>query len=61
MVLKVVIDATGKVAGARLVEGDAALASTAIKAVKQWRYRPYVRNGETLPFQTIVLIDFQRP
>jgi hypothetical protein len=29
--------------------------------VKQWRYQPYVRDGKSLPFQTVVLVDFQRP
>lgn len=61
VVLKTVIDESGRVVGARVVEGDAALAKAAISAVKQWRYRPYVRDGKTLPFQTIVVVDFQRP
>jgi periplasmic protein TonB len=61
VVLKEVVDETGKVAGVRLVEGDATLAAAAIKAVKQWRYRPYVRDGQAQPFQTVVIIDFQRP
>lgn len=61
IVLKAVIDETGKVAGARVVEGDATLAKAAISAVKQWRYRPYVRDGKAQSFQTIVLVDFQRP
>jgi protein TonB len=61
LVLKAVVDENGNVAGARLIEGNAALANFAISAVKQWRYRPYVRDGKSLPFQTIVLVDFQRP
>jgi TonB family protein len=61
VVLKEVVDESGKVAGLRLVEGDATLAAAAIKAVKQWRYRPYERDGKALPFQTVVIIDFQRP
>ncbi len=61
LVLKEVVDENGKVEGVRLVEGDAALATAAIEAVKQWRYRPYVRNGKAQPFQTVVIIDFQRP
>ncbi len=60
LVLKAVIDETGKVAGLRLVEGNATLAPAAMQAVKQWRYRPYVRDGKSLPFQTIVIVDFQR-
>jgi TonB family protein len=61
VVLKEVVDETGKVDGVRLVEGDATLATAAIQAVKQWRYRPYVRDGKAQPFQTIVIVDFQRP
>lgn len=60
MVLKAVIDENGKVEGARVVEGNTDLANVAISAVKQWRYRPYMRDGKALPFQTIVLVDFQR-
>jgi protein TonB len=61
VVLKEVVDENGKVEGVRLVEGDATLATAAIKAVKQWRYRPYLRDGKAQPFQTVVIIDFQRP
>jgi TonB family protein len=61
IVLKEVVDQNGKVEGVRLVEGDASLAGAAIKAVKQWRYRPYLRDGKPQPFQTVVIIDFQRP
>jgi TonB family protein len=61
VVLKEIVDETGQVAGVRLVEGDPLLANAAIQAVKQWRYRPYTRDGKTLSFQTVVIVDFQRP
>lgn len=61
VVLKAVVDENGKVEGLRLVEGDAILATAAIQAVKQWHYRPYLRNGKAQPFQTVVIVDFQRP
>jgi periplasmic protein TonB len=61
VVLKAVVGESGKVEGVRLVEGNPTLATAAIKAVKQWHYRPYVRDGKTQPFQTIVLVEFQRP
>jgi len=60
VVLKALIDENGKVSNVQVVEGNAALAESAVNAVKQWRYRPYVREGRTAPFQTIVLIDFPR-
>lgn len=61
VVVKVVIDENGRVTGARAVEGNPALVESAVAAVKQWRYRPYIRDGKAVPFQTIVLIDFARP
>jgi len=61
VVLKAVVDETGKVEDLRLVEGNATLATAAIQAVKQWRYRPYVRDGKAQAFQTVVIVDFQRP
>jgi protein TonB len=61
VVLKEVVDEDGKVAGVRLVEGNAALATAAMQAVKQWRYRPYVRDGKAQAFQTVVIVDFQKP
>lgn len=60
VVLKVLISDTGKVADAALAEGNPTLANAAIRAVKQWRYRPYARDGKELPFQTIVMVDFRR-
>ena len=59
VVLKAVVDDSGKVEGVRLVEGNAILAPAAIQAVKEWRYRPYVRDGKAQPFQTLVIVDFQ--
>lgn len=61
VVLKAVIDNDGNVVGTQLVNGNAALAESAAAAVKQWHYRPYVRDGKSLPFQTIVMLDFSRP
>ena len=59
VVLKALIDESGTVTGVRLVEGNPTLATAAIHAVKQWRYRPYLRNGRAMAFQTIVLVEFQ--
>ena len=61
VVLKTAVDDSGKVESVHLIEGNPTLGNAAIQAVKQWRYRPYVRDGKSLPFQTVVLVDFQRP
>ena len=61
VVLKTLVGENGAVEGVRLIEGSPVLASAATKAVKQWRYKPYIRDGSRVPFQTIVIVDFQRP
>lgn len=61
VVLKTLVAGNGSVQGVRLVEGNPALATAATKAVKQWRYKPYMRNGARTSFQTIVIVDFQHP
>ena len=57
VVLKTMVNESGTVERVRLVEGNPGLAEPAISAVKQWRYKPYVRDGKAQPFQTIVLVD----
>jgi protein TonB len=34
------------------------LIPAAIEAVKQWRYRPYVLNGEPVEVETQVTVNF---
>lgn len=59
VVLKALIDENGFVKALQPVEGGATITGPAMKAVKQWRYKPYTRDGKALPFQTIVLVDLQ--
>jgi TonB family protein len=61
ILLKTFVGSDGNVSGVRLVEGNATLAPAAVEAVRQWRYRPYVRDGKAYPFQTVVILGFQRP
>jgi protein TonB len=61
VVLKTLVGESGAVEGVRLIEGNPVLAPAATKAVKQWRYKPYLRDGNRTAFQTIVIVDFQRP
>lgn len=61
VVLKAVVSEGGAVMGVKLVDGNPTLADAAVRAVKKWHYRPYIRDGKAQPFQTIVLVEFQRP
>ena len=39
----------------------AALDQTALDAVKQWKYKPYLLNGSPVEIQTQVTINFKLP
>ena len=43
----------------KLISGHPMLAPAAIDAVKQWRYRPYEKDGEPGDIETRVQINFK--
>jgi TonB family protein len=52
------ISKTGEVETLELLEGPVELAVSAVTAVRQWKYRPYVQNGEPTPVSTIVVVNY---
>ncbi len=56
--LKAVIAKDGTIQNLQLVSGHPLLVPSAMEAVKQWRYRPYVLNGDPLEVETIVIVNF---
>lgn len=61
VVLEAVVNKQGKVDSLQLVSGDPVLAQAAADAVKQWRYKPYLHNGDYTDFQTRVTVEFKEP
>jgi TonB family protein len=57
--LKVRISQTGEVQNVQLISGDPVLASSAIEAVKQWHYKPYLLNGEPVTVFTNVTLNYK--
>jgi TonB family protein len=61
----VVLDATvgrdGVVEKFTAIRGDPDLAAAASAAVRQWRFKPLVRNGQSEDFQTRVTVEFRLP
>jgi TonB family protein len=58
VVLKVRISKSGDVVNLQLVSGHPMLAPAAIEAVKQWKYQPYLLNGEPIAVETQVTVNF---
>jgi TonB family protein len=61
VVLQAWIDKDGSIRDLKLVDGSLLLGQAAVKAVKQWRYKPYVRNGVAVEAQTYVTVNFRLP
>jgi TonB family C-terminal domain len=53
-----VVSKDGTLQNVRAISGPAVLADAALAAVKGWRYRPYVMDGEPVDAQTVITVDF---
>src|SRR5437870_1277010 len=58
VVLQAEISKTGDIQNLRLISGHPMLAPAAIEAVKQWKYKPYLLNGEPVEVETTVQVNF---
>jgi TonB family protein len=58
VILQATIDKEGNVANLQLISGHPLLAPAAIEAVKQWKYRPYLLNGNPVEVNTQVQVNF---
>jgi TonB family protein len=58
VVLHAIIDKQGNVAELHTLSGHPSLAPTALEAVRQWRYRPYLLNGEAVEVETTITVNF---
>ena len=59
VVLQAVISKGGTIENLRVVSGPAMLQQAAIDAVAQWRYRPYLLNGQPVEVETTVNVEFK--
>ena len=59
VVLSAIISKTGEIENLVLVSGHPMLVPAAIEAVKQWRYRPFLLNGEPVEVETTITVTFQ--
>ena len=55
------ISKNGDISQVKVLSGDSQLTKAATEAVKQWKYKPYLLNGEPVEIQTQVSIIFKLP
>jgi TonB family protein len=57
-VLHAIISKTGEVEDVQIVSGPPMLLVSSIDAVRQWKYKPYLLNGEPIEVQTTININY---
>jgi periplasmic protein TonB len=58
VLLQAEISKEGNIVNLQLISGHPMLAPAAIEAVKQWKYKPYLLNGEPVEVETQVQVNF---
>jgi periplasmic protein TonB len=58
--LHAIIAKDGTIQSLSVLSGHPLLASAALDAVRQWRYRPYLLNGEPVEVETFITVNFRR-
>jgi len=58
VVLSAIISTNGDIQNLQLVSGHPMLVPSALAAVKQWRYKPYLLNGQPVEVETTITVIF---
>lgn len=58
VILQAMISKDGLIENLRLASGHPMLVPAALEAVKQWRYHPYILNGEAVEVETQITVNF---
>jgi periplasmic protein TonB len=58
VVLAAVIARDGTIKNLQLISGHPLLVEAAMEAVRQWRYKPYILNGEAIEVETQITANF---
>jgi protein TonB len=58
VVLKAVISTSGDITELNVLSGDELLVPSALKAVKQWKYRPYMLQGHPVEIDTQITVNY---
>ena len=58
VVLQALIGSDGLIQDLRVLSGPAILASAAREAVRQWRFKPYLQNGQAVETEAKITVNF---
>jgi protein TonB len=58
VVLKAIIGKSGKIENLQVISGHPMLTASALQAVRQWQYKPYILNGQPVEVETNITVNF---
>jgi len=58
VVLRAIISKSGTIQNLAVISGPEMLRASALDAVKSWRYKPYILNGEPTEVDTQITVNF---
>ena len=58
VLLRDFVDKQGQVADVAVIKGDTMFTEAAMDAVKQWRFKPYLLNGEPIEVESTAVVNF---
>jgi periplasmic protein TonB len=58
VLLEATIDTQGNITALKVLRGDPILVAASVAAVKKWKYRPYLLNGDPVEVETSIKIMF---
>jgi protein TonB len=58
VVVAAIISRAGTMEHVQAISGHPMLIPAAVEAVSQWRYKPYILNGEAIEVETQITVNF---
>jgi bla regulator protein blaR1 len=58
VVLRAIISKTGSITNLQVVSGPKELRDSAVDAVRTWHYKPYILNGDPVPVETTINVNY---
>ena len=58
VVVAAIISRAGVMEHVQAISGHPMLIPAAVEAVSQWRYKPYILNGEAIEVETQITVNF---
>jgi protein TonB len=58
VLIKAIIRRQGTIEMAQIISGHPLLVQAALQAVRQWKYRPYILNGDPVEVETEITVNF---